>query len=424
MHKIILPQLVWHGVRDLELALPDAWQIEVCKMQGFSRPPLAIEGIQQAIRNPLGTPPLRQLGQGKNQVVIIFDDIQRATRVAQILPVVLEELALAGIRDDQIRFVAATGLHAAMNRFDFVSKLGEEVLHRFPVFNHNAFGCCVDAGITSFGTHLLVNAEVMSCDLKIAIGSVVPHAFAGFGGGAKIILPGICHYDTVVDFHSLASRFQKEHPDMPIGTGIIENNLLRLNMEEAAAIVGLDFKIDTLMNGYAETVAVYAGSLKEAYPRALNDARRHYDTASAAGCDVVIANSFAKVAECESGLEIAFLAVNPKGGDVVLIGNAPDGHVAHYLAGPWGKENCSKLRMLCGLPPNVKRLIIYSEYPDLTIFGYFADPGKVIVVSKWNQVLNLLTDSHPGAVRCAVYPNADVQYCSSIRGTRVLSFQT
>jgi nickel-dependent lactate racemase len=227
------------------------------------------------------------------------------------------------------------------------------VLHRFPVYNHNAFGSCTDIGVTSFGTRLLVNAEVMTCDLKIGIGSIVPHAFAGFGGGAKIILPGICHYDTVVDFHTIGTRFQKEHPDKPIGVGIIENNLLRLNMEEAAAMVGLDLKLDTVMNSYGETVAIYAGSLQSAYPRALEDARNHYDTVSSENNDVVIANAFAKVAECESGLEIAFPSVIKSGGDVVLIANAPEGHVAHYLAGPWGKTNLSKLQMQCNLADNI-----------------------------------------------------------------------
>jgi len=124
----------------------------------------------------------------------------------------------------------------------------------------------VDIGRTSYGTPLLVNAEVMQCDFKIAIGSIVPHAFAGFGGGAKIILPGICHYNTVLDFHKLGSRYKKENPDIPIGTGVVENNLLRMNMEEAAEKVGLDIKIDTVMNSYGETVAVFAGELKSEYP--------------------------------------------------------------------------------------------------------------------------------------------------------------
>jgi lactate racemase len=422
MNTIKVPQLAWNGARDLDLSFPESWKLEICNMAGYNRRALTPSEIKAAIRQPIGTEPIRKLAKNKKQVAIIFDDIQRATRVAPIVPIILEELAEAGIPDDRIRFIAATGLHAAMDRFDFVKKLGEEVLERFPVYNHNAFGSCTDIGITSYRTRLLVNAEVMSCDLKIAIGSVVPHAFAGFGGGAKIILPGLCHYDTVVAFHTLASQFQKEHPDKPIGVGIVENNLLRMNMEEAAEKVGLDIKIDIIMNSYGETAAIYAGNLKQAYPEALEDARRHYDTIQSRDCDIVVANTFAKVAECESGLEIALPSVKKEGGDVILIGNAPEGHVAHYLAGPWGKTNRSKLQMQCGLGPNTNRLIIYNEYPDRTIFGYFAQPEKVVLVSQWNELLNILQKTHTGDVKVAVYPDADIQYCSTSKGSSALKF--
>jgi nickel-dependent lactate racemase len=421
---IKLPQLVWQGVRDLELAFPEEWLVEVCQMAGYNRPALTFTEIEKAVKNPIGTKPIRELARNRKQTVIIFDDIQRATRVAQIVPFVLEELAEAGMPDSNIRFVAATGCHAAMDRFDFVKKLGEDVLRRFPVYSHNAFGSCEDIGCTSLGTRLLVNSEVMSCDLKIAIGSIVPHAFAGFGGGAKIILPGVCHYGTCVDFHALASKFAKEHPDQPIGIGIIENNLLRVNMEEAAAKVGLDIKIDTLMNSYGETTAVYAGDLKTAYSEAVKDASRHYDTIPAKDCDIVVANAFAKVAECESGLEMAFPAVKKEGGEVVLVGNAPEGHVAHYLGGPWGKTYRGKLQMQCGLADNIRRLIIYNEYPDLTIYGFFANPEKVQVISKWDEVLELLRKKYPGSAKVAVYPNADIQYCSTNKGSKVLQFNT
>ena len=77
-----------------------------------------------------------------------------------------------------------------MNRVDFAKKLGEETLSRFPVYNHNPFVNCVYVGTTSYGTEVFINAEVMKCDLKITIGSIVPHIFAGFGGGSKIIMPG------------------------------------------------------------------------------------------------------------------------------------------------------------------------------------------------------------------------------------------
>jgi lactate racemase len=422
-NMIKLPQLVWHGVRDYELRIPDNWQVEICNMKGYDRKALTLDEIRNAIRNPIGMEPLRTIAKNRKEAVIIFDDIQRATRSAEIVPFILEELAEAGIPDSSIRFIAAVGCHPAMNRIDHVKKLGENVLRRFPVYSHNAFGSCVDIGTTSFGTRLLVNKEVMNCDLKIAIGSIVPHVFSGFGGGAKIILPGISHIQTCKDFHRSGIKALEKDINKPAGLGIVENNNLRLNMEEAADMIGLDMKIDTVMNQYCETVAVYAGSLKGAYPKAVEDARTHYDTPQPKDMDIVIANSFAKVAECDSGLEIAFPSVKKDGGDVVLIGNCPDGHVAHYLGGTWGKTKGLSLQVQCSLPPNVNRLLFYNEYPELAMLGFFAQPEKVLIIPKWEDILTELEKTQAGnSVKVAVYPNADVQYCSTSAGSKAMSF--
>ncbi len=423
MSIIKLPQMAWNGVRDLDLSLPDSCDINICEMNGSRRPHLNAQQIRSAINNPIGSEPLQILARNKKQVVIIFDDIQRATRVAEIVPYVLEELAAAGIPDDRIRFIGATGCHAAMDRYDFVKKLGEDVLHRFPVYSHNAFGSCEEAGTTSNGIKVMANAEVLSCDLKIGIGSIVPHAFAGFGGGAKIILPGICAFETCRSFHHAGAKSKQKQSDKAIGLGLIEGNQLRLDMEEAADLVGLDFKIDAIMNSYGETAAIYAGNLKSAYPAAVKDAQSHYDTVQAFNQDIVIANTFAKVAECESGLEIAIPSLKKTGGDLVLIGNAPEGHVAHYLGGPWGKKKHSSSQMQCALPERVKRLIIFNQYPDLTIFGYFAQPEKVLLLTKWDEVTALLEKEHPGQTSVAVYPNADIQFSSRNSGSSILNFE-
>jgi lactate racemase len=423
-NTVKVPQLIWHGVSDYELAFPDNWQVTVNNMQGYDRPALGEAQIRAAVRYPAVPPAIRTLAKGKKQIVIIFDDIQRATRTAQVIPFVLEELAAAGIRDDQIRFIGATGLHSGMNRQDFVKKVGEEVLKRFPVFNHNAFGSCTDIGTTSLGTRILINSEVMDCDFKIGIGSIVPHSFAGFGGGAKIILPGLCHHDTVLDFHRLGARYKAQNPDKKIGLGVAEDNILRLNMAEAAEKVGLDIKIDVVMNGLGESCALYAGQLKNEYPRALADAVDHYDTPASWDNDVAVANSFHKVAECESGLEIAFSSLKASGGEVVLIGHSPDGHVAHYLGGPWGKSNRSPLPMKVKFPDKVRRLIFVNAYPDFSILGYFADPEKVKLVTTWEEALTLLNQSYPADCRVSVYPNADIQYCSAQTGNSVMSFES
>lgn len=224
-------------------------------MAGYNSPALKPAEIKHAITNPIGMLPIRELAQGKKEVVILFDDMSRVTRVAQIVPHLLKELASAGIPDNRIRFIAALGCHGAMDRFDFVKKLGKETLSRFAVYNHNPFGNCIDIGTTSYGTRVFINAEVMKCDLKIGIGSIVPHIMAGFGGGAKILMPGVASAETIEALHHLPTT----------GMGIFANNPLRLNMEEAAAMAGLDMKIDCIVNMWGETVALFAGSPRHAY---------------------------------------------------------------------------------------------------------------------------------------------------------------
>jgi len=134
MSILTLPQLAWYGDTALELPMPDGWQVEMCHMAGYDRPALTPDQIKVAVSTNLyGTPPIRELAKGKKEVVIIFDDMTRVTRVADIVPSVIEELEQAGIPDDRIRFIAALGCHGAMNRSDFIKKLGEAAINRFPV---------------------------------------------------------------------------------------------------------------------------------------------------------------------------------------------------------------------------------------------------------------------------------------------------
>ena len=413
MNIIRLPQRAWHEPKELELSLPDSWQVKVCNMAGYNRPAMKPDEIKTAITNLIDTPPIRELAKGKNEVVIIFDDMSRVTRVADTVPFVLEELAEAGVPDSKIRFIAALGCHGAMNRFDFVNKLGEETLSRFPVYNHNPFDNCVYIGTTSYGTKVFINAEVMKCDLKIAIGSIVPHIMTGFGGGGKIIVPGVASIETTEAFHRLEAKAKQEHPDKPItGMGIFDINPLRLNIEEAAALAALDVKIDCIVNMWGETVAIFAGEPTLAYAASVQEAKAHYLTPRAEDKDIVIANTFAKVNESEGGLITTLPAVSHKGGDIVLICNVPEGHVTHYLMGPFGKTIGGKLRLQIKLPPHVNHLIIFNEYPDIASIGYFEEPDKVLLMNRWDDIVRLLQGLHGANAKVAVYPNAEIQYCT------------
>jgi nickel-dependent lactate racemase len=410
--EISLPQLAWHGSKELKLAIPDGWRVETCDMAGHDRPAMKAAEIREAINSPTGMAPLREYARGKKEVVIIFDDMTRVTRAAGIVPHVLEELAVAGIGDNQIRFISAGGCHAAMNRIDFEKKLGADILKRFPVYNHAPFDNFVYVGTTSQGTKLYINAEVMQCDLKIGIGSVVPHIMAGFGGGGKIVLPGVAAYQTIRDMHS-----PRESSDpggfmaTVTGMGNIEDNPRRQDINEAVEMVGLDMKIDALVNSWGETAALYAGLPVPTYQITLQAAREHYLTPAATDKDIVIANTYAKANETITGLLVAFPSVSGRGGDVVLIANAPEGQITHYLMGPFGNEIGGALQMQMTPPENVNRLIIFSEYPELSSRNYLERSDQIVLVHDWNEAVDMLRESYGDNAEVGIYPNADIQYC-------------
>ena len=94
-NAVKVPELLWFGPKEVELDFPNNWQLEIRKMAGHDRKVLTPAQIKEAVGKPLGIPPIRTMAKGKKQVVIIFDDVQRPTRVSQVLPALLEELAAA-----------------------------------------------------------------------------------------------------------------------------------------------------------------------------------------------------------------------------------------------------------------------------------------------------------------------------------------
>ena len=410
MNVISVPQLNWFGTKEFKLSLPDRWQVEVGSIAGFNKPAVKPANIRAALNNPIGTKPLSELAKGKKEVVIIFDDQSRITRTAEIVPYVLKALAEADIKDKNIRFVCALGCHGAQTRVDFVKKLGEDVLTRFPVYNHNPFANCVSVGKTkTYGTEVSINAEVMKCDLKIAIGMVVPHPMSGFGGGGKIILPGVSSFATIQ--HNHHRTFQ----DIPLmgkkmGIGSFEENPMQLDIQEAAELAGLDFIVNCLINEWGETVKVLAGAFKPAHAEAVKEARKHYLTPKFRDMDIAISNGFVKGNESYMGLGIACQAVKRDGGDVVIIANAAEGMVVHYLLGAWGKFVDAPERQIPGLPRYIKRVIVFTKYPDFAGKGWFPDSEKVVFVHKWSEVKKLLKADYPASAKVAIYPNSEIQY--------------
>ena len=408
-----VPQLAWFGPKTFPIVLPDYWKVKVCQMQGAQRKGITREDIRAALESPAGTAPLKVLSRGKKEVAIVFDDLTRITRVAPIAEEIIEELNKAGVSQENIRFICGLGMHGVMNRSDFVKKLGEKIVSNFRVYNHNPFGNCEYVGTTNtFGTKVFINEEYLKCDLKIVIGSCVPHPVAGFGGGGKLVMPGLASFETVSWHHKIGGA-RMDPLDIcskpPQGMGLIENNLFQRDIDEAAKITGIDFLINVTVNLWGDTVAIYTGDLSQVFSAVVRDARFNYRTEKTSPGDIVIANSYAKASESMISLAAAIPLVKKSGGDVVIIANAPEGQVVHYLVGIFGKTTYACQYSQCKIPEYIDRVIIFNEYPHRGS-SWFEDHPKIIYRNKWESVLALLKDKHGPGTEVILIPDATIQY--------------
>jgi nickel-dependent lactate racemase len=404
--KFSLPRRLWYDNTTLDIELPDDWDVEYCPMRGADRPALAAAQMAEVVRKPIGTPGLRELARGKKRAVILFDDMTRPTRVFEIAPILLQELLEGGIREEDIVFVCALGTHGALTQNEFRKKLGEKVVERFRVFNHNIYENCVEVGTTSRGTRLLVNREVAEADLKVAVGCVTAHAQVGFSGGGKIVLPGVSHVDSIAHYHLQVEAMARE----TTGLGNFDRNILRFEIEEAARMTGIDFLVNVTVNARGETSALFAGEMFEVHAQAVALAKEIYATQpKPQGKEAVIANAFVKANEMAISVLLGVLALKDLAGTVVVIADSPEGQVIHYLVGRFGRDYGGRQYPIAALPQSV-RLIVMAPRMDKTFGDWFANPEAITWTRNWGETLALLReDLKPGA-RLAVVPNATMQY--------------
>ena len=407
MQSFKVPQLLWYEDSELELSFPKSWEVTLCHMKGHNRPKLSEREMRKAFARPIGSSSMREMAKGRREVAILFDDLSRPTRAAEIVPFILEELEEAGIEDGQIRFIAALGAHGAHTNVDFRKKLGEEIPERFPVYNHNPFGNCTFIGKTRLGTPVAVNSEVMACDLKVGIGCICPHGFSGYGGGGKIILPGVASMEAISFNHATLLNAPRDL----WGLGKFEGNVFRADIEEATRMAGLDIKVDVVVNGKGETIGLFVGDPILEHVEGVRLAQTAYATLPSPEADVVVINNYCKANEAMIGIEMAARTIKDGGGDVVLIANTPEGQVTHYLFGNFGRiHKGAPLSVQPSLPPGVDRFIIFSPYGDTAGGDYFAPPASIMWARKWDDVLGILEARGEKGVRVAVYPDATIQY--------------
>ncbi|MDF2873579.1 MAG: larA 3 [Sporomusa sp.] len=280
--------------------------------------------VREAIRNPIGSKPLRDIVKPGETVAFIVNDTTRVANSHIFMPTLLDELNAAGVPDKDMRIVFALGTHRLMTEAEMVGEVGPEVAKRVKMYNSD----CKDKsqfaylGETSYGTPVFINKRVTEVDHIVCTGSVVHHFFAGFGGGRKAILPGVAYYETVRKNHSLMLD-----PHAVIGK--LAGNPIYHDQVEGTEMCRPSFLLNVVLNEKKEFLKVFAGDYIQAHLKCCKLVEEVYGARIQQEADLVIAScgGFPKdinVYQLQKTMDNAWCAVR-EGGVVIILGECAEG---------------------------------------------------------------------------------------------------
>jgi nickel-dependent lactate racemase len=295
---------------------------EVIRPQAVTPVPDEDAAIAAALDAPLGTPRLEDSVAPGDRVLILSDDNTRPTPVHRILPHVLARLQRAGVREQDVRILIASGSHRPMSDEEIRAKVGDDVVARIPTECHR----CDDpaslyrAGSSREGVEVWLNRALLYADFVLGIGNVVPHPHPGWSGGAKILYPGVAGAQTVGAFHLVGT----DDPTNYLGR---EDAPARRSLEALADTAGLKFVINTVLTSDQRLYGIYCGHLRQAQAAAQRASRAVYGVPVQRRYDIVISNSYPAYLEfwqAGKGIFSADLILRP-GGTVILTAPCPEG---------------------------------------------------------------------------------------------------
>lgn len=325
-----------YGREGLWVDIPDAADTTV--IEPLFVPGLADEAgaIRTALRAPVGARPLQEMaaaaagGSRKATVAIVFSDITRPMPNERVLPVLLEELAAAGVREEQVVLINGLASHRKQTVEELERMLGAEICRRYQVIQHDAWD---DANLVPTipnraGRTVRVNRFYMEASLRILTGFIEPHFFAGFSGGPKAVLPGIADLESIMDSHNAANI-----GDEKATWAITHGNPIWEEMYAVASATRPGFLLNVTLNKNKEITGTFAGEMAAAHAAGTEFVRRKAMQPVAEPFDVVITSNSGypldlNLYQAVKGMSAAAQVVRP-GGEIIIAAECWDGIPDH-----------------------------------------------------------------------------------------------
>ena len=276
--------------KKINFTLPRGWNLisnqDKAPIPGASDP---LKEIRQALDDPIGSPKIEELARHGMEVVLLFDDLQRPTPVHLALPKIMDRLNHAGIPDGRITGICAGGTHSILTLEQLRKKVGEEAFSRLQgrLFAHDPHASDnVIIGRTLRGTLVEVNRYVAFADLIIGVGECMPHPTAGFGGGYKIVMPGVCSYRSVASHHFTWMRHRNSK------VNLLDGNSFHEEIVDAGRLLRLSFKLDFIINEKKEVIRAFAGDPDAEHRAASKFSASLYTVPLSKLADITITSAF------------------------------------------------------------------------------------------------------------------------------------
>ncbi len=359
MEKPIIHSGAWHHEKQLELKFPEKWDVHILKPD--NAPQLTKNQIEQAFDKPIDTKSISQLAKGKNSAAVAVDDITRPTPVHRFLSRIIAELEQGGIPPDKIKIIIGTAAHRPMNKSEMVKKLGNKIVERFCPIIHDFTGPDIQFVGWINGGPVYINRHFVQADLKICVGNVMPHGEMGFGGGAKMVVPGLAGRYTIAHFHGALSP-------RTIGQLKTRKNICdrRTWATQVARHIGIDAVVCTVVNSKRQLAGIFVGDLEKAHLAAAKKAAQIGRTCVpkelAAKIDLVIANAYPLDTDpIQMGKTLSVATKVKPNACIVIINAASDGLFYHGMGMGCGISFKRLFRNLLACISNPKDLSIWAK---------------------------------------------------------------
>jgi lactate racemase len=281
--------------------------------------------VERALKEPIGSQPLSEIVKPESKVAIVVDDATRKTQSERLLMPVLTELNSAGVKDENITVIFGCGTHRAVKPEEANELLGPEIVKRVKTISN----CCtgndaVYVGTTkSYGNKVFVNRVFAEANVRVLLGDVNLHFYAGYGGGRKSVLPAVCGIETIQHNHALLVNPNAK-------TGNLENNPVHIDMTEAARIAKVDFIVNVVENKKGEIVRAFAGDLEAAFREGVKLVDEMYIVTVDRRADIIVVSAGGHPADINlyqayKGIDNALDAVK-RGGVIILVAECLEGH--------------------------------------------------------------------------------------------------